>query len=248
MNPVVRKLEIGAALSDADRRAIARLWAQERSFGAREDVIREGEAPEAVRVVLSGFACRYKLLPDGARQIVAWMIPGDWCDLHGMVPDRMDHGIATLSPCRIAYLPHAEVDAMISAPTGLARALRWSTLVDEAILREWIVGMGRRSADKQLAHLICELLFRLGAVGLVSEGSFDFPITQEELADTVGMSPVHVNRVLQHLRGDGLIRLRGKTMTVLDEKRLCELAGFNPGYLHLGGAHGAGRLHRSFAA
>lgn len=234
MGPVLRKLECGAALSADDRRTAELMCQNERSFGAREDVIREGEQPQGVHAVLEGFACRYKLLPNGSRQILAWLIPGDFCDLHVSILGAMDHGIATLSPCRIAYLPQRDVEAMTSHRTNLTRALWWSTLVDEAVLRQWLVGVGRRSAEKQVAHLICELLVRLRVVGLVEGGVFDFPITQGELADAVGLTAVHVNRVVQHLRHCGLIRLQDRTLAVLDEGALRELAEFNANYLHLG--------------
>lgn len=232
ITPAIRKLECGAVLSAADLRVLADLLADQRELGARQDIIREGDDPREVHVVLGGFACRYKLLPDGARQIIGWMLPGDFCHLHGPILGEMDHGMATLSACRMAYVPHALIEAATRESAALTRAFWWSTLVDEAVLREWIVGMGRRSADKQVAHLLCEVLLRLRCVGLETGGTFDWPITQEELADTVGLSAVHVNRVLQHLRHDGLIAQTGRALTVLDEARLREFADFNPNYLH----------------
>jgi CRP-like cAMP-binding protein len=205
-----------------------------REVPAGHDVIREGDRPENVHVMLEGFACRYKMLPDGGRQIMAWLAPGDFCDLHIAILGHMDHGISALSDTRIAFVPQAEIDRLTRDAAGaLNRAFWWSTLVDEGILREWLVGMGRRSADKQLAHLFCELLFRLRSVEVAKNGSFHFPITQDELADTLGISAVHVNRTLQQLRAEGLITLENKRLTVLDEARLTAFAEFDPNYLHL---------------
>jgi CRP-like cAMP-binding protein len=136
----------------------------------------------------------------------------------------------------VAFVPRSEISKITDGEGqggALNRALWWATLVDEGVLREWIVGMGRRPADKQIAHLICELLHRLRVVGLAEEDRFDFPVSQDALADMVGMSPVHVNRVLQQLRQDGLISLEGRVLAVLDEARLTTFADFNPNYLHL---------------
>ena len=196
-------------------------------------MIAEGDRPDNVHVVLEGFACRYKILPDGERQIMAYLVPGDMCDLHVTILGEMDHNIGTLSLCTIAFLPYDVVTELTERRPIINRALWWATLVDEATLREWLVNMGRRPTDKQMAHLFCELLARLRSVGRVSGNSFDFPVTQNELGDTLGLSTVHVNRVLQQLRGDGLITLTEKTLTIIDPERLEEFAEFTPNYLHL---------------
>jgi CRP-like cAMP-binding protein len=232
-DPVVRKLEFAAQLSEDDRRTLHELVSEVRAFGPREDIIPEGARPNEVHAVLEGYACRYKMLADGSRQIMAWLVPGDMCDLHVSILGEMDHGIATLSACRIGFIPREAVEALTEQGGRLNRALWWATLVDEAVLREWMVGMGRRPADKQIAHLFCELRLRLRSVGLVSDATFELPVTQEEMADTVGMTPVHVNRVLQQLRQAGLIALKGKALTILDVERLEAFADFDPNYLHL---------------
>jgi CRP-like cAMP-binding protein len=203
-------------------------------MSAGQDVIKEGEKPDDVHVVLDGFACRYKILPDGGRQIMAWLAPGDFCDLHVAILGEMDHNIGTLSDCRIASVPRRAIERITGEGGGhLNRALWWATLVDEGVLREWMVGMGRRAADKQIGHLFCELLFRLRLVGKADRAGYLFPVTQEQLADTVGMSPVHVNRVLQQLRAEGLISLERGVLTILDEARLIAFSDFDPNYLHL---------------
>jgi CRP-like cAMP-binding protein len=237
-NPFIAKLEHGAALSDEDRQALEKAVGTIRHVGARKDLIEEGDRPESVHVIVEGFACRYKVLPDGQRQIMAWLVPGDLCDLHITILGQMDHAIGTLAPCKIAYISQDRIEELTSRHPAINRALWWATLVDEGTLREWLVNMGRRSVDKQLAHLFCELFVRLESVGLTNGHGFDFPLTQEELGDTLGVSTVHVNRMLQQLREDGLITLKGKTLTILDLERLKEFADFDPNYLHLSNSRG----------
>jgi CRP-like cAMP-binding protein len=233
LDPFIRKLEHGADLSDEDRHVLRRLICQVRPIGAREDIIKEGDKPENVHVIVSGYACRYKVLSDGTRQIMAWLVPGDLCDLHVTILGEMDHAIGTLAACKVAYIPHTVIEDVTSKHPAINRALWWATLVDEGTLREWLVSMGRRPADKQMAHLFCEVLVRLKSVGLADENSFEFPLTQEEIGDTLGLSTVHVNRMLQELRDSGLLSLTAKKLTIHDVRGLKAFAEFNPNYLHL---------------
>jgi CRP-like cAMP-binding protein len=144
----------------------------------------------------------------------------------------MDHSIGTMTACVVAEIDHPAVERLTSH-RRLAKALWWAALVDAAILRAWLVNMGQRSAERQLAHLLCELHVRLGMVGRCGESSFDLPLTQQEIADTLGISPVHVNRVLQHMRGTGIIQFRGGRVDILNRLALLRLAEFSPTYLHL---------------
>ncbi|MGC1305524.1 MAG: Crp/Fnr family transcriptional regulator [Caulobacteraceae bacterium] len=233
-NPFINKLEHGAELTREDRAKLGEIASRTRNVDARVDLIHEGETPGDVRLILEGLACRYKVLPDGARQIMAYLIPGDFCDLHVAILGEMDHSIATLSPCKVVEISRETIDELLEHYPRIARALWWCTLVDEGTLREWLVSMGRRPADRQMAHLFCELLARLQAVGHAGEDSFELPLTQEELGDTLGLSAVHVNRVLQSLRAERLISFQHKTLKILNVPRLKEFAGFNPSYLHLG--------------
>jgi CRP-like cAMP-binding protein len=230
---VIRKLEHGAPLDAAEKLAIEAVLLSTKAVAAHEDLIQEGERPNYVHVVMEGFAYRYKTLPDGGRQIMAWLLPGDFCDLHIAILGQMDHSIATLADSTIAYVPRATVEELLSSSSAITRAFWWVTLVDEAVLREWLVAMGRQPAGRRIAHLFCEILVRLQAVGMALDGAIDLPLTQAELADTVGLSSVHVNRVIQHLRRDGLIAWRGGTLTIKDIEGLKTFAGFDPGYLHL---------------
>ncbi len=232
VNVLTRKLEAFGTLLDADRLFLDRVVANKQRVEAHVDLIKEEEAPSDVLLVMSGFACRYKLLDDGRRQIVAYLVPGDFCDLNVFVLKSMDHSIATLCSAEIARIPRATILEMLDRPS-LSRALLMATLVDEAILREWLVNLGQRSAEHRIAHLFCELYLRLTTVGLASDGHFELPITQVELGDTVGLSAVHVNRSLQNLRNQGLITVNRSRVTIRDVIQLQQISGFRANYLHI---------------
>lgn len=231
---MIRKLEQFVRLSTEDRAALSRMTALGiRDLAPREDLIREGDRPRAVNVILDGFACRYKTLEDGRRQILSFFVPGDVCDPRVFILREMDHSIASLSALKVAEVPGDAVLEVTARLPRIAQALWWSTLVDEAIAREWIVNIGQRSATERMAHLLCELFVRLRGVGLVQDGGCDLPMTQTELADALGLSAVHTNRTLQELRSLGLIVWKGKRLTIPDLHALQNLALFNPNYLHL---------------
>ena len=232
MNLLTRKLENFVRLSDQDRKYLDDIVRITRQYPANSDIIYEGDAPSDVHLVLRGFACRNKVSSKGVRQITAYLVPGDFCDLHVAVLGQMDHSITTLSECLVVDIPLRTIEAMTARPE-LARALWWATLVDEATLREWIVNLGSRDAREKIAHLFCELLIRLRSVGLADADEYRLPITQRDLADTVGLSAVHLNRALQSLRADGLIDFESKLLTVRNFHGLAALSDFNASYLHL---------------
>jgi CRP-like cAMP-binding protein len=229
--PLVAKLETVTALPAEDREALTALCSEARELGARRTVIREGDRPDFVHLILDGWAARYSLLGDGGRQITAFLIPGDFCDLHVTILGAMDHSIATLTRAAIAYVPRAAIEALTARP-AVARAFWWATLVDEAVLRAWLVNVGRRDAGEAIGHLMCELYLRMRNVGLTTDHSYALPLTQEEIADALGLTPVHVNRVLQRMRREGLISFAGGALTIHDYRRLEKASGFNPNYLH----------------
>ena len=231
-NLLTRKLENFASLSEDDKRLLDDVVKNVREVGTRRDLIREGDAPDNVHLILDGFACRSKMTSDGKRQIMAYLVPGDFCDLHVFILKEMDHTISTLSQCEVVGIPRHRVLELTQRP-AIAQALWWATLVDEATLREWLVNIGARSADQRIAHLLCELLLRLDTVGLTNGDKYELPVTQAELANTMGLSGVHVNRVLQRLRRDGMISLKGKNLVILDAAKLKSFSGFNSNYLHL---------------
>ena len=232
-NPLIMKLEYGACLTDEDRVVLAKLSSATRHVAPHQDITTEGDRPENVHLVVEGFACRYKLARDGSRQIMAYLVPGDFCDLHVAILGQMDHSIGTGWGCTVVDIPRDTIEELTAHHPRITRALWWATLADEGTLREWLVNMGQRSASKQVAHLICELLVRLQTVGRASADGFGFPITQMDLADTLGISSVHTNRVLQELKGEGLIVWRNKQVHIPDVARLKAFAEFDPKYLHL---------------
>lgn len=232
-SPLIRKLEQSGFLTDVDRETLSSVPTHARRVERQKDLIREGDRPENVLLVLEGFACRYKLMPGGRRHIMALLVPGDFCDLHVAILKQMDHGISTLSACTIAEIPRATVEELTDNHRRITRALWWATLADEATLREWLANMGQRDANRQMAHLFCELLLRLQVVSLATEDAFDFPMTQTDLGDVLGISGVHVNRILQELRGEGLLTLRRRRLEISDVARLKAYCGFNANYLHM---------------
>lgn len=234
--PLIRKLENYVHLADIEKRSLMQAEVQIRDVEARFDIIRENQEIEGATLVLEGFACRYRLLPDGRRQILGYMLPGDMCDPRIFLLDRMDHSIATISRAKIAIWPRKSVLGLTSLYPRVTRAFWWCALVDEGIAREWLVSLGQRTAIERLAHLICELYYRLKAIDLVSGNGFDFPVTQAELGDTLGLSAVHVNRTLQDMRRERLVRLAGRRLTVLNLEALSTIGMFNPDYLRLGAA------------
>jgi CRP-like cAMP-binding protein len=230
---LIRKLETIVDLSAEEREAILDLQMTVRAVGEDEDLVRDGDRPSECCVIIEGFACRYKLTAEGKRQIMSFHIPGDIPDLQSLHLKVMDHSLGTLVPSKVGFIQHEHVIKLIRRHPRLGDAFWRDTLIDAAVFREWMVGMGRRSAYTRIAHVLCELLVRLRSVGLADGHAIDLPVTQAELGDALGLSTVHVNRVLQELRGDGLITLRGRFLNVQDWPGLKKAGEFDPTYLHL---------------
>lgn len=204
-----------------------------RSIPARRDIIRGGDRPNFVNLLIDGWAIRHKTLVDGRRQIIAFLVPGDICDLNLMLIKEMDHSIAALTPATIAQLP-GDLFFELAGHPRLVQALTWDLMVQAAIQREWIVSLGQRSALERIAHLICELFLRLRTIRLCVDDTCTIPITQNELAEAAGLTPVHVNRIIQELRANGLIEWTGRVVHIPDMEELMRIAMFNGNYLHLG--------------
>ena len=230
---LILALERRDRVSKEERRLLEQLPFRIRTFAGGEELVAEGSRPTESCLVLSGFAARQQFVADGKRQLTAIHIAGDFVDLHSMVLKVMDHSIVSLGGCLAAFVPHTGLQAIITASPHLGRLLWLSTVIDGAIERNWVTCLGRRPANTHLAHLICELYARLETVGLLRGKSFELPVTQSDIADTVGLSIVHVNRMIQELRASGLILWDRKTVTVLDIDRLREFADFDPTYLNL---------------
>ena len=228
---LLRKLEQIIELSPAERQTIAELPERVLHVKSREDIV-DGSNPTSVHLVRSGMACRYTLLGDGQRQITAFLVPGDCCDLRALLMGDMDYSVAVLGPCELAVVPHQLLFAAIERQPRLGLALWGDTLLDAAIHREWVANVGRRPAYARIAHLLCEIWFRLKSVGISHDHAFDLPLTQGDLGDATGLSVVHVNRTIRQLREDGLIHLnRGRVVQLLDWQRLTEVAEFDLAYL-----------------
>lgn len=201
--------------------------------GAGEDIISDGDPVDCVRVVLSGWLCRYKTLEDGRRQIVNFVLPGESCDAHAFLLPTIDHSIAALTPVVYSEIKRAQYERLTADDRSLAEALLCETLLNNAIQREWAINLGRRVALERVAHLFCEIFERLRPVGLVDGDSCSLPVTQMDLADATGLSVVHFNRTLQELRASRLIVLRDRTLTISDLDALKATALYSPNYLRL---------------
>lgn len=236
-NSLVLKLEQRDRLSDDEKRVLESAISRVRVVEADEDIVHEGETPSESSLLLDGFAARYKIFSNGRRQITAIHVAGDFVDLHSFLLKTMDHGVLALTPCRVAVVPHAALERITDEHPHLTRLLWLNTLIDGAIHREWLTTMGRLSATAHMAHFICELFLRLKAVGRTDGDTIHLPLTQAELGDTLGLSTVHVNRVLQELRKEGLIRWQGDALTILDWERLEKVGEFTPTYLNLQHEH-----------
>jgi len=232
------QLHLGAfaRLTGDDRALIDKIAAKNvREIGPRRDIVREGEKPRAMVLILDGWAATYKQMRDGRRQITSFLVPGDPGDANVFVLARLDHSVASITQVRYAELSQADFDAITAESPGVARALWAHELSTASIHREWVINIGQRNAYERIAHLICELFQKLDSVGLTDGRRCDWPLTQADIADATGLTPVHVNRTLQQLRRDGLLALAARKLTVLDLARLRSVGGFNPDYLHLAG-------------
>jgi CRP-like cAMP-binding protein len=231
--PVIRRLNALRRLSDDGIAALEEAIREGmQRVGPGEDLICEGDAVNSVRIVLSGWLCRYKTLEDGRRQIVNFVLPGETCDAYAYLLSVMDHSIATLTPVVYAEVKRAQFEALVAHDRSVAEAFWCETLVNSAIQREWATNLGRRLALERVAHLLCEVHERLLPIGLIESNSCAFPVTQTDLADATGLSVVHLNRTLQDLRSSGLILLRERTLTIIDLDALKATALFSPNYLH----------------
>jgi CRP-like cAMP-binding protein len=198
---------------------------------AGETLISEGERADRIRIILAGWLSRYKLLEDGRRQIVNFVLPGEICDAFSDLLSRSDHSIDTLTPVAFSEIDREQFEELIAGDRTLMEALLCLSLVEGSIQREWAVNIGRRDALERVAHLLCEIFERLRLVGLVEGNSCVFPVTQMDLADASGLSIVHLNRTLQELRATGLIILRERVLTINDLDALKGAGLFNPTYL-----------------
>ena len=230
---LLRKLTSIATLDDEDQIAVDRLPLQLIDLKADQDIVREGDRPSRSCFLLSGMACWFKVTGEGRRQILSFQISGDLPDMQSIHLATLDSTLTTISPCRVAFVQHEALLEICAKRPNVANAFWRMTLIDAAIFREWVANVGSRQALGRIAHLLCELVTRIRAVGLADKFVCELPVTQTELADATGLSTVHVNRTLQSLRKQKLIHWKDSQLEVLDWAGLQEAGDFDPTYLHM---------------
>lgn len=230
---MIRKLESNIPLTTEEKQALYKLPIKTVDIKTNQDIVKVGDQPTQCCLIIEGFSCVYKLSIEGKRQIMALHVPGDIPDLQSLHLNIIDINIASISPCKVGYIQHEDLRILCERYPRMTAIFWRETLVDASIFREWLLNIGQRVAYARIAHLICELVLRLKAVGLIKDNIFEMPVTQAELADATGMTPVHINRVMQVLRAEGLISTVKKQMAILDWPNLKEAGEFDSLYLHL---------------
>ena len=231
-NRFIEKLQGLVELTSADVGALEMATRSPQTFGPRQDLIREGDQPGPLFVILEGWAFRYKVLPNGARQIMAFLMPGDTCDLNISMLAQMDHSIQTVTSAKVAKIESTAMDELMTHHPRIARAMYVAQLIDEGTLRAWIVSLGRRSSAERAAHLLLELYIRGVNTGFARSHEIELPLSQAVLADALGMTPVHINRMLQSFRRSGAVELKRGLLRILDPAALTRISGFDDNYLH----------------
>lgn len=227
------KLRARDEISAAEEKAIRSAVAEEREYRADHTFIRAGEQLSHSTMLLDGLICRYKDLRGGQRQISELHVAGDFADLHSFTLKYLDHNMMTLTPCRVGIVPHDRLREITEAFPHLTRVYWFATNLDAAIHREWELSLGRRTALARVAHLFCELQVRLGIVGLADETGYALALTQTDIAECLGLTPVHVNRTLKELRERSMVEFRSGRVDLLNLAALRQAAEFDPGYLYL---------------
>lgn len=233
LHSLLQKLESHVALDQDDRQAIFGLPHSVRTFEPAGYIAREGDVPDRIAILMSGYVMAHKITGPGARQIVAVYLPGEPLDLQHLYLDCSDQNLQALTRAVVAFIPRAAVQGVVAMRPAVARAILLHNLIEASVFREWILNLGRRSALPRLAHLLCELGVRFELQGLGTRTSFDLPMTQEQIADTIGLTPVHVNRTLKTLERQGLVQRSKRRITLSDWETLRDVADFNPRYLHV---------------
>lgn len=229
---LTRKLERLAPLDSEDRARLANLPFRLERVLRWQDVVREGDTPAFCCLLADGFACRYKSTTDGAQQIVAFHVRGDLLDIQHLLLSLADHSVKTITDAAIGWIPKSDIIRLAWERPTIGRALWRDSLIDASIFREWVLNVGQRDAKSRIAHMLCEFVTRCSVAGLGDVESIELPLTQEQIADATGLTPVHVNRTLKSLSQEGALIGRGKRLRVLDWNRLSAIAGFDPAYLH----------------
>ncbi|WP_206185375.1 Crp/Fnr family transcriptional regulator [Sphingosinicella sp. CPCC 101087] len=231
--PLLANLEVRTPLGEEDRQAILALPYTLKTLEPSTYTVREGDPPDRCGVLVSGFAYRQKLTGDGDRQIIAIHIPGDATDFQNSFLEVADHSVQMLTRGDVAFIPRGAIQEIVRSRAAIAHAILIKILVEASIFREWVLNVGRRNARTRMAHVLCEFALRLEAEGVAGRNGYELPMTQEQLADALGLTPVHVNRVLKGLEADGLIKRSKRNVSFPDWERLRQVGDFNQRYLHL---------------
>jgi len=229
---LIRRLRISSGISEDDVKEVEALPIVVRQFPAETPVVRDGERATDCCLIADGFCVRSKTIASGKRQILSIHIPGEIPDLMSLFLHVMDHELSTLTPSTLGFISHETLQKLHRRSPGIAEMFWRDTLIDAAMFREWIVNVGQRPAPARLAHVMVELRERLKLIERAEGNSFEMPLTQEQIGEALGITAVHANRVIKQLRQDGIVELQRGRVTVLDERKLLELADFDGRYLH----------------
>lgn len=231
------RLLLSSQLEAADRDALTRACDDVRMVPAGTDMVPPRSPVDALHVLLEGWAARYKVIEYGGRYLPALLVPGDICDIDAIAFGRLEYGITALTECAVVSLPRSRAVALSQSHPNIGAAVRWLAFAENSILTEWATAMGRRSVHGRLAHLLCELLVRLKAVGRAEGNSFELPLTEEHLADALGSTVIQINRTLRLLCSNGLVAREGQRLAILNWSALCTFGGFRPDYLYFEDIH-----------
>ena len=231
--PLVQKLEYSGPLGEDDRAAVLALPHTLKALEPHSYIVREGDLPTHSCLLRSGFVYRHKIVGGGKRQIVSIHMKGDVVDLQNSLLGYADHSVQVLTRAEVAFIPREAIRKIAFDRPAVGRAMWFDTLVDGSIFREWIANVGQRQARPRLAHLLCEFSLRLEAAGLGERNDYTLPMTQEQLADCTGLTPVHINRTIREMDREGLLKRNKQSVTVNDWKKLAQVGDFRSAYLHL---------------
>jgi CRP-like cAMP-binding protein len=233
IDKLIRKLQARHLLEDREIRTLADCIQPRADAKSGDILVRRRDVVNHSTLLVEGLVVRYKDMANGTRQVTAIHVPGDFVDLHSFTLKRLDHSIMAVTPCTLAIAPHERLREVTEQEPRLARILWFSTMLDAAIHREWEVSLGRRTSEQRIAHLFCELLVRFDLVGMVEDGSYPLPMTQADISECLGLTPVHVNRILKPLRDAQLASFHKGRVTIFNRRDLEDLAEFDPTYLYL---------------
>jgi CRP-like cAMP-binding protein len=232
-SPLVRMFNCSIDLDADEEAAIRALPMRVKVLGPKQDVLREGESPPRCCVVLEGYACTYRDVGDGTRQILSFHMPGDMPDLHSLHLSQIHNSLGSIGFLTVGVINNVDLHRLCRDYPRVAAALWRLTLIDASIYKEWISNVGARDARTRAAHLLCEIHCRQEALGQIRNKAFNWPVTQIDLGNALGMSVVHVNRTLKELRKSGLIVLDRGTLRIPNFEALMEAGDFDAGYLHM---------------